>query len=142
MKKRIRKILRHGLCGSSTLELALMMPVCLSVFMGIIYLCFFRYDQAVCKAVCCEAVFEGVKKGTLAGTGSRAEEQLKDVVVAMREVHMHTRESQGKLYAEAQGTMKAPLLPVVFSLAAEAEVETAHPAELIRNIRWGRSLAA
>ena len=133
------------LCGSYTVEAAVVCPMIFLVIVLIWYLGAFWHNQIVCQAVCQEAVYAGMK----------AKWEGKDEAAAMQRVlseqssHLFLADqAQGRqkvqgnrLKASMTAEMRFPLrfLPGMntesWKISEQAELQTEHPVTAIRKMR-------
>lgn len=133
------------LCGSYTVEAAVICPVIFLVIVLIGYLGAFWHNQVVCQAVCQEAVYAGMKakwegKDEAAAMQNVLSEQANHLFLA--EQVQGQQKVQGKrLKASMTAEMRFPLcfLPGMhtdpWEISEQAELQTEHPITAIRKIR-------
>lgn len=133
------------LCGSYTVEAAVVCPMIFLVIVLIWYLGAFWHNQIVCQAVCQEAVYAGMKakwegKDEAAAMQRVLSEQSSYLFLA-DQVQGWQKVQGNQLKASMTAEMRFPLrfLPGMntesWKISEQAELQTEHPVTAIRKMR-------
>lgn len=103
----------HTLCGSFTMEAAVVTPMTMLILMAVIFLSFFVYDQVTLDAAAEYAVLERAEQSLMGrGDASGAAERLTHVLMAAGETSVSVSGDADHCSGEVTAVFHVPLLMV------------------------------
>lgn len=113
MTVKIRNSLKRTISGSFTIEAAVVVPMCMLIFLAVIYLGFYEYDQVTVNAVSEYAVYRQAEQnlGGVSGTEG-LEAELSSLLLAVSQSSLSVTGDANQSKAASSANFQIPLLMV------------------------------